>query len=117
MEESSKSLTPLFEMVECNYCNHFYKRSTKKRNSKLGNGVRGRNTLTCSPQCSKDSSNSNKKIESLHKRKMHYLDGEHYLCNKACSITKSKCTINPDQVNCMNCLDKIKKGKYSNDDN
>ena len=41
---------------------------------------------------------------------MHYLDSDnHYLCIKACTITKTKVTRNKKLVTCKNCLKKLGK--------
>lgn len=35
--------------------------------------------------------------------KIHFRVEDHYLCNRACNITESKCTGVPDKVTCLNC--------------
>lgn len=44
--------------------------------------------------------------------KIHYRLKDNYLCNQACYITPSKCTLDTKEVTCLNCLREIKKGKH-----
>lgn len=41
--------------------------------------------------------------------KIHFRDGDSYLCNYACYITEEKCTKDIDKVTCKNCLRKLKR--------
>ena len=47
--------------------------------------------------------------------KIHYLDGSHYLCNRACNINLEKTTLLMRRVTCKNCIRELKKQGWKGD--
>lgn len=48
----------------------------------------------------------------IHKPKIHIRIGNHYLCNRACYITESKGTTDPEEVTCLNCKHLLEKKDF-----